>query len=328
MSSQNTQNTINTIDHVLAKLSKIEEKLSQNSSILQELKPNWPAVFRQNLERLKKCAKIALEWNLTDTDIWPNTSHTIQRSSDELKVDDIAQYEWDDAKTICRLFNEGWKIAAVKNSNYQNLLKYVREASSFYLDPEISASEIEKYRVRAVASDEEINRLKKELAQALRNEAIIQSVEPQSRYFEEIARACKRSSWRWMGLIFAICAALILLGVCEMRTKYEDNITNQQLFAHVAGRVILLTALLYLLRIASQNYRASEHNRIINTHREKSLKIFSVLVKAVDAKDAQHVVLTKATDAIFGHQISGHDSNTGSKESNDFTINVNADKAT
>jgi hypothetical protein len=128
-----------------------------------------------------------------------------------------------------------------------------------------------------------------------------------ARTFEELAEDFRKSSRLWM---------LATTGGALVLAYYGRWLLNQRLaatmdgawYGQLAGRLIVLSAILFVLRWTSRNYRAAEHNEVVNRHRTVALKSFELFVGATKDADTKNGVLLRATEAIFHPAASGHQS--------------------
>jgi hypothetical protein len=323
----NAQTTLNSIEQAVQLLRRLELKLEKMPELSRELTPDWTERVKSKLLRLKESVEVSAKWGAGDSSRWQNTPGHVDGLCRDLKLEELCQLDWVDTKAISNKFREGWRACSANNSNFSIISKLAEEAATFYLDPQSNVVEMEKIKARATAAEKEIQKMAAMLAETLKQNTTGEGVQLQANYFEQIAKSCQTRALVWLITIVLMCVALIGCGVYIM---FYDSVKSSgqgpEMLNHIAGRVLIITALFYFLRVATQNYRANQHNHTVNTHRAKALMIYGVMVKTIEDKTTQSIVLTKAADAIFGHQVSGHDQSTAGKESNDFRVNVNTDK--
>lgn len=314
------------IDKALDNAATIQGKLEKYPEIAKKIKPIWIQSYRLHLLRLKQCAETAKEWDHANMENWRETGSKVSAVEGHLKTQELVDADWENAPSIISKINSNWRTAAISNPSYTNLIRHINEQANVYLDLNVALLELESVQNKIYSAAKSVEQTKVKLEEALRLEAQIDSINAKANHFAELANTYATSSTNWFRAMICTIFLLIAAGITEIALSYGASKENAYSLQHIAGRIIIVSALFYLLRLFSQNYRQCEHNRILNVHRSKSLLTFETLVKAVKDTDARSVILNKAADAIFSNQSTGPGASPGGRETTELKINLGADK--
>jgi hypothetical protein len=141
----------------------------------------------------------------------------------------------------------------------------------------------------------------------LREEAGKKVVTTYAQNFEGLGTRFREASERWLIAIFAGCGVLVGFGFWLVLQTPQAS-TPAELVGQLAGRLAILTALVYAVGLASRNYRASKHNELVNGHREVALRSLETIRDAAGDVDTKNAILLRTTEAIFQHQGTGYGS--------------------
>ena len=89
--------------------------------------------------------------------------------------------------------------------------------------------------------------------------------------------------------------------------------TNAQIAQFLAGKVVVLSVLVYGMIWCSRNYFASQHNYVVNKYRQNSLQTFKTFVDATDDQDIKDEILKRVTETIFSERESGFNKDESNK---------------
>lgn len=315
------------IDKALENTALIQGKLDKHPEVMGKIKPIWVQSYRLHLLRLKLCAEAAKEWDHTNFEIWRETASKVSAVEGHLKTQELVDADWQNSAAIVSKINSCWRTAAITNTSYISLIRHINEQASVYLDLNVARLELESVQNKIYSAAKSAEQTKEKLEEALRQEAIIDSINAKANHFTELSNSYASNAAVWFRAMMWTISLLIAAGVAEIIISYYGSKENAYSIQHIAGRVIIVSALFYLLRLFSQNYRQCEHNRILNVHRSKSLLTFETLVNAVKDTDARSVILNKAADAIFSNQSTSPGASSGAREVTELKINMGADKS-
>jgi hypothetical protein len=129
--------------------------------------------------------------------------------------------------------------------------------------------------------------------------------------FGKAAASHKRSGYIWLvstcivGLVAAYWGLCLYFG---WWLKEPDAPMNaSQIVNRTVAKLIVLSAIYYLLVWCGKSYAAHRHNHVVNMHRQNALLTFEVFAKAAgDDRDTKNAVLLQATKSIFAPQVSGY----------------------
>jgi hypothetical protein len=200
---------------------------------------------------------------------------------------------------------------------YDNVLSIVWLPSlSFALDNSQVEARVESARhaaenaQQAAARFSELEVKTAEVLKTLQEQAANTGTAKYAETFKELADKFQSSSGDWLTVLLGSVALLVGFGVWLLWPTSADVTPTEQptslLITHIAGRVAILSALVYFLGWAARNYRASKHNEIVNRHREVALRTLDLFREAARDDNTKDAVLLRTTEAIFQHQGSGY----------------------
>lgn len=125
----------------------------------------------------------------------------------------------------------------------------------------------------------------------------------------------KSKNWMWGAGIFAFLTILtgILYGNLEF-FQIASDATNAQIAQFLAGKLVVLSVLVYGMVWCSKNYFASQHNYVVNKYRQNSLQTFKTFVDATDNQDIKNEILQRVTETIFSERESGYNKKGGDNQ--------------
>lgn len=147
------------------------------------------------------------------------------------------------------------------------------------------------------------------------------------RDFLQEANINKKNSKIWVGLMIVSIALFIVMLIYGMKdtlsifdttkqiletSQKNSNITAPQgiinttiyitIFKQLALRILLYSALIYLIVFSVKNYNARMHNYTINSQKSNSLNAAIKLFENAQTPEVKDNILQHASDAIFSHQ--------------------------
>ncbi|MFA5181472.1 MAG: hypothetical protein WC405_09155 [Syntrophales bacterium] len=141
--------------------------------------------------------------------------------------------------------------------------------------------------------------------QKVRQAAAEVGVAQHSIHFQAEADFHNRISNKWLLATIGFAAATIAWGIiCFFIQPPEDT---AKIIQYTIAKLVILSAIYYLLIWSAKNYTSHRHNYTINKHRQNSLSTFETFVKAAgNDPDTKNAVLLQATQSIFSAQSSGY----------------------
>jgi hypothetical protein len=88
-----------------------------------------------------------------------------------------------------------------------------------------------------------------------------------------------------------------------------DSFSTGQWLQFTITRVLVLSMFVSAMVWSSRNYKAHQHNWIVNRHRAQALETFLTFADAATSVEAKNAVLLQATQCIFSAQASGYTTN-------------------
>lgn len=159
--------------------------------------------------------------------------------------------------------------------------------------------------------------------QKVRQAAAEVGVSQHATHFKEEANSHEVSSKKWLWTTIVAAILTIAWGVISFFIHPEGHAiatdistaqaaqlivpSTSQVIQFTVAKIIILSALYYILVWCARNYNAHLHNFVINKHRQNSLSTFETFVKAAgNDQDTKNAVLIQATQSIFSAQSSGY----------------------
>ena len=166
---------------------------------------------------------------------------------------------------------------------------------------------------QALQAAEKLKRLEEETAgvlKTLKEQAAKTGTDKYAETFKALADQFRDVAKVWLVALLVSVGAVVAFGVWLLKSASEasPSIPVPSLVTHIAGRVAILSAVVYLLGWTARNYRASRHNEVVNRHREIALRTLDVFRDAARDEATKDAVLLRTTEAIFQHQGSGYQS--------------------
>ena len=149
-----------------------------------------------------------------------------------------------------------------------------------------------------------------QVLEKIREVAAEQGVSQQAVYFKEESDRHKTLAICWGIGTFVLA---LVLGYYAWRSLFihtmipelnpENGMQSAQL---IAGKILIFSVIAYMMLLSARNFLASQHNAIINKHRQNALVTFRVLVDAAKDEDNSDIVLMQAASCIFTPQETGY----------------------
>lgn len=156
---------------------------------------------------------------------------------------------------------------------------------------------------------ESLKRESEDILTAMRRASADAGVSEHETHFDTEAKNQSDSARRWM--IATICVAsagaLLSLGTIALYAAGAFSVSKEYIVQISIAKIVFFSLLYFVLVWCSRNYRAHQHNAIVNRHRKNALKTFQAFVKAAGSdNETKNAVLLRATEAIFVPGSSGY----------------------
>jgi hypothetical protein len=128
-------------------------------------------------------------------------------------------------------------------------------------------------------------------------------------HFKQEAEAHRKHTYWWLGFAAVFGAATIAYGLYSFGSELHSSITKSStgsLLILAFSRFIVISVLSYGVIFCARNYAASQHNFVVNRHRQNALSTFETFVKAASDPSTKDAVLIEATQSIFSPQTTGY----------------------
>jgi len=108
----------------------------------------------------------------------------------------------------------------------------------------------------------------------------------------------------WALVVIGLALATIWYAVTHVAVVGGTGMTLPDVLARILPKLIVVSVLSSATVFVAKNFRASQHNFVVNRHRMRALSTFDAFVDASDVQTKQAVLL-QAAGAIFAPQSSG-----------------------
>ena len=79
------------------------------------------------------------------------------------------------------------------------------------------------------------------------------------------------------------------------------------LYIYISSKIILFVVLFYALSVCMKNYKAHQHNMLINTHRYNALCTYDYFISASTDNEAKKSMLNSVFNTIFINQSTSYE---------------------
>lgn len=140
------------------------------------------------------------------------------------------------------------------------------------------------------------------------------SVSEQAVYFGKDANIhqAEATMWRWLTIgAAALLTAWALFSPGIFNFFYPELVQSNDAITPSAiqvmtSKILVFTALGYLLILCGKTYLSHQHNAVVNKHRQNALCTYTTLVKAASTDENADIILNHAANCIFSPQDSGY----------------------
>ena len=151
------------------------------------------------------------------------------------------------------------------------------------------------------ATDAEISNILESLRQAS-GEA---GVSVHSHHFADEVSRLRKVSFAWLGVTGFLTVVLVTFLVAHAPEIVEAGRSTAAVLAVVFTKLSIAAVLLTSVLWCGRMYKAVEHRRAVNRHKELALKTFRTFVDATDFEQTKEAVLLAATSSIFDNVPTG-----------------------
>ncbi|MCT8971969.1 hypothetical protein [Microbaculum marinisediminis] len=164
------------------------------------------------------------------------------------------------------------------------------------------------------------------LLEEIRKVAAEQGVSQEAIYFSNEANEhdSEAKKWRFWTLVFA--ATIASYAIAAVFVHKWPLLTPNNVYETIQlsiSKIIIFSALGYLLILFSRNFMAHTHNKILNKHRQNSLMTYKTLANAAGNQENRDVVLLCAAECIFSPRDTGYTKSPGEQSTSSSPSIVN-----
>jgi hypothetical protein len=218
-----------------------------------------------------------------------------------------------------------------ENRQNQDLLhRYIAAAAYRALDVsavkrevDAAVSEARRKADELVAEQSAITKQMNDALRAVQESAGKAGVTIQSQIFADEADEHRKAAQTWLKSAagFGLAALIVtIVGLFVLRPGSTKNASD--IVGYAAGRVVLLSLLLFGLGYSARQVSAHRHNEVVNRDRQNALSTFEALVTASDDVETKDAVLLEATRSIFTAQQSGYLKNETDQQSPNTILEI------
>ncbi len=170
------------------------------------------------------------------------------------------------------------------------------------------ANELESSQRNAEASLRDYDKRAEGIVESIKRAAGAAGVGTRADMFgaEAQRHATARTTWLKASISVAALAGLFAVGnVVYLVLCGSPEIEPGPAIELAVAKILLFSVLYFALVWVVRTYRAASHNEIVNQHRRNALLTFEAFVAASADDQTKEAVLLRATECVFGHQVSG-----------------------
>jgi hypothetical protein len=128
----------------------------------------------------------------------------------------------------------------------------------------------------------------------------------QAKYFRDEATHQRNLSRIWLGATIASAIVTLAFGLSTPLIYPNAGVDTGAGLQEAIAKVLAFSVLSFLVFIFGRNYRATQHNVVVNRHRQNALATFEAFVGATTDEITKNAVLLKVTEAIFNPEQTGY----------------------
>lgn len=159
----------------------------------------------------------------------------------------------------------------------------------------------------------------------IRKVAAEQGVSQQAIYFKQEAEKYEEGATKWLKATIGLTTTLLAYAIFVLLIHKCDWLKPENTYETVqltVSKILIFTAISFILGLSAKNFLASKHNAVVNKHRQNALLTYQALVKAAGDEANSDIVLTEAAGCIFMPQSTafGKNENTDGKATSMLSI--------
>lgn len=160
----------------------------------------------------------------------------------------------------------------------------------------------------ALASLQESQAEATRILDAQRKAAAETGISQHSKHFLAQANEHKLGARIWLSVLSVLSVAGLLGAASLLYSLYvaETELTTARGVQIAIGKLVTFSLVYFMLVVSAKNYRAHQHNYVVNRHRQNALSTFEAFVRAAGDDATRNAVLLRSTEAIFSLGSSGH----------------------
>ncbi|GAB5496809.1 MAG: hypothetical protein Phyf2KO_18890 [Phycisphaerales bacterium] len=157
----------------------------------------------------------------------------------------------------------------------------------------------------------EVQLTKAEQAVSAINEISANSgVSENARYFASAAEEEEDAARKWRLATIWMIVLLLVASVAIMVVAYRYELNKDEVakaIQIIASKLLIMSALSYTTIWCAKNYRARQHNVVVNRHRQRALSTFQTFVHGTENEAVKDTILVAAAGAAFAARASGYE---------------------
>ena len=149
----------------------------------------------------------------------------------------------------------------------------------------------------------------KSILEDIRRTAAEQGVSQQAIYFKEESDIHKDLAKKWLKWVIVSACILLIYTILTTFAHKLPCLVSQKPYDMIQlalSKMLIFAVLSYILYFSVKNYMASNHNTVVNKHRQNALLTFNALVDAARDSANHDIVLTNVSACIFSPQLTGY----------------------
>ncbi|HEY1728722.1 MAG TPA: hypothetical protein VGG22_10140 [Candidatus Baltobacteraceae bacterium] len=128
----------------------------------------------------------------------------------------------------------------------------------------------------------------------------------QAKFFRDEATHQRNLSRVWLGATIVSAILTLAFGLSSPLIYPNAGTESGTGLQEAIAKVLAFSVLSFLVFTCGRNYRATQHNVVVNTHRQNALATFEAFVGATTDEMTKNAVLLKVTEAVFNPEQTGY----------------------
>ncbi len=167
---------------------------------------------------------------------------------------------------------------------------------------------LESTQADQLATIKGFNEESKGILKSIRRAAAEAGVSQHAVFFKEEADEHKAAAKLWLKITTLLGVGTLVLAVVVAMAYILGwiTLTGENALQAAIAKIVLFSILYFAVVWSGRNYRAHQHNYVVNKHRQNALGTFEAFVKAASDEATKNAVLLHSTEAIFSPGVSGY----------------------